>query len=82
MISAVIGQFLVAGCVVLTGLIGARWHVGFPMWNRVVWGLRASYFPLANRVILSFTWCASGYFVICLAVGLTTQHKHGSVVRS
>jgi cytosine/uracil/thiamine/allantoin permease len=59
MISAVIGQFLVAGCVVMTGLVGARWHIGFPMWNRVVWGLRASYFPLANRVILSFTWCAS-----------------------
>lgn len=59
MISAVIGQFLVAGCVVLTGLFGAKWHVGFPMWNRVVWGMRASYFPLINRVILSFTWCAS-----------------------
>jgi cytosine/uracil/thiamine/allantoin permease len=59
MISAVIGQLLVAACVVMTGLFGAKWHVGFPMWNRVVWGLRASYFPLANRIVLSFTWCAS-----------------------
>ena len=31
---AVVGQCLVAGCVVLTGLVGAKWHVGFPMWNR------------------------------------------------
>lgn len=31
----VIGQCLVAACVVLTGLVGAQWHVGFPMWNRV-----------------------------------------------
>lgn len=61
MISAVIGQLLVAACVVMTGLFGAKWHVGFPMWNRVVWGLRASYFPLANRIVLSFTWCASTY---------------------
>jgi len=59
MISAVIGQCLVAACVVMTGLFGAKWHVGFPMWNRVVWGLRASYFPLANRIVLSFTWCSS-----------------------
>ncbi|ORY30779.1 permease for cytosine/purines, uracil, thiamine, allantoin-domain-containing protein [Naematelia encephala] len=54
----VIGQLLVAGCVILTGLFGAQWHVGFPMWNRVVWGIRASFFPLANRIVLSFTWCA------------------------
>jgi glucose dehydrogenase len=32
---AVIGQLLVAGAVILTGLVGAEWHVGFPMWNRV-----------------------------------------------
>jgi hypothetical protein len=32
----VIGQFLVAGAVILTGLMGAEWHVGFPMWNRVI----------------------------------------------
>jgi len=31
----VVGQCLVAMAVVLTGLVGARWHVGFPMWNRV-----------------------------------------------
>jgi NCS1 family nucleobase:cation symporter-1 len=38
-------------------------HVGFPMWNRVVWGLRLAYFPLANRIVLSFTWSATqGWF--------------------
>lgn len=63
MISAVIGQFLVAGCVVLTGLVGAKWHVGFPMWNRVVWGMKASYFPLANRIVLSFTWSSSKWCI-------------------
>jgi NCS1 family nucleobase:cation symporter-1 len=70
MISAVIGQLLVAACVVMTGLFGAKWHVGFPMWNRVVWGLRASYFPLANRIVLSFTWCAS------MSTRLDTQRLH------
>ena len=55
----VIGQCLVACCVVCTGLVGARWHVGFPMWNRMTWGLKASFFPLLNRIVLSFTWSAS-----------------------
>ncbi len=35
----VIGQCLVACAVVLTGLVGAKWHVGFPMWNRVSWSM-------------------------------------------
>ncbi|ORX40323.1 NCS1 nucleoside transporter family [Kockovaella imperatae] len=56
---AVIGNLLVATCVVLTGLVGARWHVGFPMWNRMTWGLWGSLFPLANRIILSFTWSST-----------------------
>ncbi|ODN98377.1 hypothetical protein L198_03621 [Cryptococcus wingfieldii CBS 7118] len=55
----VITNFLVAGAVWCTGQVGSYWHVGFPMWNRMVWGLRASYFPLANRIILSFTWTAT-----------------------
>lgn len=64
-----------ATCVVLTGLIGAKWHVGFPMWNRVVWGLRASYFPLLNRVILSFTWCSSESCLPLLVCCHVTDHR-------
>lgn len=62
----VVGQCLVAIAVVLTGLVGARWHVGFPMWNRVsrlvwlgaweadklqmTWGLKASFFPVSRTM--------------------------------
>jgi hypothetical protein len=35
MAAVVVGQCLVALAVVATGLVGAHWHVGFPMWNRV-----------------------------------------------
>nr|XP_018259521.1 uncharacterized protein I303_07589 [Kwoniella dejecticola CBS 10117]OBR81679.1 hypothetical protein I303_07589 [Kwoniella dejecticola CBS 10117] len=55
----VIGQCLVAGACVLTGLFGAEWHVGFPLWNRTTWGMKASFFPLLNRIALSFTWSAT-----------------------
>nr|XP_019050933.1 hypothetical protein I302_01376 [Kwoniella bestiolae CBS 10118]OCF29863.1 hypothetical protein I302_01376 [Kwoniella bestiolae CBS 10118] len=55
----VIGQCLVAGACVLTGYFGAEWHVGFPLWNRTTWGMKASIFPLLNRIALSFTWSAT-----------------------
>ncbi|KAK4684535.1 nucleobase:cation symporter-1, NCS1 family, partial [Tremellales sp. Uapishka_1] len=57
----VIGQCLVAAAVVLTGLVGAEWHVGFPMWNRMTWGMKGSVFPLLNRIALSFTWSATWF---------------------
>ena len=44
----VVGQFIVAGAVILTGLVGAKWHVGFPMWNRMTWGMRAAWFPVRS----------------------------------
>ena len=67
---AVVGQCLVAACVVLTGLFGAKWHVGFPMWNRVseatervlqwlmtiqvVWGMKGSFFPVSSFLSAEF----------------------------
>jgi NCS1 family nucleobase:cation symporter-1 len=61
--AAIIGNILIALAVVATGMLGAKWHVGFPMWNRIVWGMWGSYFPLVNRIILSFTWASSTFFV-------------------
>ncbi|WOO78678.1 Transporter aclS [Vanrija pseudolonga] len=59
----VVGQVLIASLMVATASIGAYWHVSFPMWNRVVWGMIAAYFPLLNRIILSITWNATqGWF--------------------
>ena len=52
MIVCIIGNIIVSCMVVLTGQMGAYWHVGFPMWNRMVWGMRLAYFPLLNRIIV------------------------------
>lgn len=42
-----VGAQIIIVCVwILTGFVGAYWHVSFPMWNRSVWGLRAAYFPV------------------------------------
>ena len=35
---------------------GAEWHVGFPIYNRFVWGVFGSFFPLLMRITLSSVW--------------------------
>jgi NCS1 family nucleobase:cation symporter-1 len=59
MIATIITCVIISALIVMTGQLGAYWHVGFPMWNRIVWGLRLAYFPLFNRIILSFTWSST-----------------------
>ncbi|KAH9895754.1 NCS1 nucleoside transporter family [Cubamyces lactineus] len=56
MVSVVIGQLIVACAVVANGFVGAEWHVGFPVYNRFVWGLYGSFFPLLMRILLSIVW--------------------------
>ncbi|BEJ06652.1 hypothetical protein CcaverHIS641_0311740 [Cutaneotrichosporon cavernicola] len=59
----VAAQAIIVSVWILTGWVGAYWHVSFPMWSRSVWGIKAAYFPLINRIILSFTWTATqGWF--------------------
>jgi NCS1 family nucleobase:cation symporter-1 len=59
----VASQVIIVAVWILTGWVGAYWHVSFPIWSRSVWGMRAAYFPLINRIILSFTWTATqGWF--------------------
>lgn len=37
---------------------GLEWHIGFTIQNRYSWGLRASYIPLLQRILLNFIWNA------------------------
>ncbi|KAK0449149.1 permease for cytosine/purines, uracil, thiamine, allantoin-domain-containing protein [Armillaria borealis] len=37
---------------------GLRWHIGFTIQNRYSWGMRGSYVPLLQRVLLNFIWNA------------------------
>ncbi|KAI0031376.1 permease for cytosine/purines, uracil, thiamine, allantoin-domain-containing protein [Vararia minispora EC-137] len=38
---------------------GLRWHIGFTIQNRFSWGMRGSYIPLIQRVMLNFIWNAT-----------------------
>lgn len=51
MLVSCIGNILCASVVCLVDWSdGLKYHVGFPMWNRIVWGIRASYFPVSSYI--------------------------------
>ena len=54
----VVGKLLVTFFSTLIAWCGLRWHIGFTVQNRFTWGLRGSYVPLLQRVLLNFIWCA------------------------
>ncbi|RPD58302.1 NCS1 nucleoside transporter family [Lentinus tigrinus ALCF2SS1-7] len=56
MVSVIIGQLIVGVAVVANGFVGAEWHIGFPVYNRFVWGVFGSFFPLLMRILLSIVW--------------------------
>ncbi|KAI0155974.1 permease for cytosine/purines, uracil, thiamine, allantoin-domain-containing protein [Pestalotiopsis sp. NC0098] len=37
---------------------GLTWHIGFTVQNRFTWGMRGSYIPLLQRILLNFIWTA------------------------
>ena len=56
MISIIIGKAIISIVAVLNGYVGARWHIGFPVASRYVWGLYGSYLIIIQRIILGLTW--------------------------
>lgn len=56
MVSIIVGELIVGFAVVANGLVGAEWHVGFPIYNRFVWGMFGNFFPLLMRITLSIVW--------------------------
>ncbi|KAH8881480.1 uracil permease [Thozetella sp. PMI_491] len=58
MLIIVIGRFLIMLFATLIAWCGIRWHIGFTIQNRFSWGMRGSYIPLLQRVMLNFIWAA------------------------
>ncbi|QYS97962.1 Nicotinamide riboside transporter 1 [Trichoderma simmonsii] len=52
MIVIILGRILIAGTAVLNGHVGAEWHIGFPVFSRVLWGMRGSYMAILLRILL------------------------------
>ncbi|KAI0383979.1 NCS1 nucleoside transporter family protein-like protein [Hypomontagnella monticulosa] len=58
MMIIVIARFLIGCFSTLIAWCGLKWHIGFTIQNRYTWGLRASYIPLLQRILLNFIWNA------------------------
>ncbi|KAK9772566.1 hypothetical protein AB5N19_12456 [Seiridium cardinale] len=43
---------------VLVAWCGLTWHIGFTVQNRYTWGMRGSFIPLLQRILLNFIWTA------------------------
>ncbi|KAK9785615.1 hypothetical protein AB5N19_07689 [Seiridium cardinale] len=58
MMIIVIGRLLIVGFSMLIAWCGLQWHIGFTVQNRFTWGMRGSYIPLLQRILLNFIWNA------------------------
>ncbi|KAH7913086.1 NCS1 nucleoside transporter family [Hygrophoropsis aurantiaca] len=51
-----ISTIIITIALVISGFGGGQWHVPFSVLNRTAWGIRGSWFPLMNRILLSCCW--------------------------
>ncbi|KAI1082723.1 NCS1 nucleoside transporter family protein-like protein [Whalleya microplaca] len=58
MLIIVIGRALIVAFSTLIAWCGIKWHIGFTVQNRFTWGMRGSYIPLLQRILLNFIWNA------------------------
>ncbi|KAH8732728.1 NCS1 nucleoside transporter family protein-like protein [Phaeosphaeriaceae sp. PMI808] len=58
MLVIAVSRILIALFSTLIAWIGLKWHIGFTVQNRYSWGLRGSFIPLSQRILLNFIWNA------------------------
>jgi len=54
----VVSCLLIAFFSTLIAWVGLKWHIGFTVQNRYSWGMRGSFIPLSQRILLNFIWNA------------------------
>lgn len=76
----IIANLIVTVLATICGQIGADWHIGYTMTQRVVFGNRiGAILTVLVRIILSIVWFASdawsgGYFISCLLSSLSHNY--------
>ncbi|EFR00304.1 uracil permease [Nannizzia gypsea CBS 118893] len=53
MIAVILGRIIAAIVAVMIGYIGAEWHIGFPVYSRVIWGIFGAIIPTVIRIGLT-----------------------------
>lgn len=57
-LATIVGKTITALVAIGNGMVGAEWHIGFPVVVRYVWGVYGQYIILVQRIILSLVWFA------------------------
>ncbi|KAK2012494.1 NCS1 nucleoside transporter [Colletotrichum eremochloae] len=55
-IAIIVGKVIIALVAIANGMVGAEWHIGFPVVSRYIWGVYGQYLILVQRIILSLVW--------------------------
>ncbi|TVY78355.1 Transporter aclS [Lachnellula suecica] len=56
MVATIIGKVIISAVAISNGYVGAEWHIGFPVYARVIWGMYGSYLALLQRILLGLVW--------------------------
>lgn len=66
----VLAQLLISIAAVLNGLYGAEYHIGYSVYQRIIFGIRGSAFGVLIRSLLSVVWFASQAWLGGLCVNI------------
>ncbi|RVX68775.1 hypothetical protein B0A52_07661 [Exophiala mesophila] len=70
----IIARVLISSFVIANGWLGAEWHIGFTVAQRIIFGVYGSYIGILIRIMLSIIWYASQAWLggLCVAVMLSS----------
>lgn len=74
MISTIIARVIIALVAVFNGWPGSKWHIGFPVLSRYIWGMYGHYVALIQRIVLSIIWLSTQAWTggLCVSVILSS----------
>ncbi|KGQ06715.1 Allantoin permease [Beauveria bassiana D1-5] len=58
-VGIVVGNLIALAAVLANSIAGSRYHIGFPVISRSIWGMWGSQFTIWNRIFLSIVWSVS-----------------------
>jgi NCS1 family nucleobase:cation symporter-1 len=72
-VATIIGKVIIALVAIFNGHVGAKWHIGFPVISRYIWGPYGSFLAIVQRIILSLVWFSVQSWTggICVSVILS-----------
>lgn len=74
----VVGNFFISIAAILNSVYGSEYHIGYSVFQRVIFGMRGSVFGVLIRAILSVVWYASQAWLggLCVNVIISSWSKN------